>query len=63
MKNPRSEFEEFDKVMDGLLSVPYNELQRKLEEEKQAKAKQKKKRATSSSPASRASSSLKKRVV
>lgn len=56
------EFENFDKVMDGLLSVPYSELQRKLEEEKQTKAK-KKKRATSSSPASRASSSRKKRVV
>ncbi|HEX8844669.1 MAG TPA: hypothetical protein VF791_08505 [Pyrinomonadaceae bacterium] len=27
-----SEFEEFGKVMDGLLSVPYSELQRKLEE-------------------------------
>ncbi len=34
-----SEFQEFDKVMDGLLSVPYSELQRKLEEEKQEKAK------------------------
>jgi hypothetical protein len=55
------EFENFDKVMDGLLSVPYSELQKKLEEEK--KAKQKKKRATSSSPASRASSSPKKRVA
>jgi hypothetical protein len=64
MKQKHSdEFEEFDKVMDGLLSVPYSELQKKLEAEKQAK--QKKKRATtSSSPASdRASSSRKKRVV
>lgn len=56
-----AEFIEFDKVMDGLLSVPYSELQKKLEEEKEAK--QKKKRATSSSPASRASSSPKKRVA
>jgi hypothetical protein len=55
------EFEEFDKVMGGLLSVPYSELQRKLEEEKQAKA-QKKKRATSPASA-RASSSRKKRVA
>jgi len=57
---PPDEFAEFDKVMDGLLSVPYSELQRKLEEEKRAKAKQKEGRATSS-PAPRASSSSKKR--
>jgi inner membrane protein involved in colicin E2 resistance len=63
MRNkPSDEFEAFDKVMDGLLSVPYSELQRKLEEEKQAKAKQKEKRATSPA-SSRASSSLKKRVA
>jgi hypothetical protein len=53
-----NEFENFDKVMDGLLSVPYSELQKKLDEEK--KAKRKKKRATSS-PASRASSDAEKR--
>jgi len=58
-KSP-NEFEEFDKVMDGLLSVPYSELQKKLEEEKRETAKQKERRATSSSPASRASSSRKK---
>ncbi len=58
-----TEFDRFDKVMDGLLAVPYSELQRKLEEEKRAKAEQKKRRATSSSPASRASSSRKKRVA
>lgn len=57
------EFDEFDKVMGGLLSVPYSELQHKLEEEKQAKAEKKKRRATSSSPAARASSSRKKRVA
>ncbi|MCA1593400.1 MAG: hypothetical protein LC754_12275 [Acidobacteria bacterium] len=57
------EFEQFDQVMDGLLSVPYSELQQKLEEEKRAKV-EKKKRAISSSPASaRASSSRKKRVA
>jgi hypothetical protein len=52
MKKHSSEFDRFDKVMDGLLSVPYKELQQKLEEEKQQKA-EKKKRATS--PASRVS--------
>lgn len=63
MRNkPSDEFENFDKVMDGLLSVPYLELQRKLEEEKQAKAKQIEKRATSPASA-RASSSRKKRVA
>ena len=43
----------FDRVMDGLLAVPYKELQQKIEDEKKAK-RQRKKRATS--PASRASS-------
>ena len=62
MGNKQSpEFEEFDKVMDGLLSVPYSELQKKLEEEKRAKAKQKGRRATSS-PAAPASSDSKKRT-
>jgi hypothetical protein len=46
------ESDRFDRVMDGLLAVPYKELQQKIDEEKAAKA-QKKKRATS--PASRAS--------
>lgn len=63
MKSKRpDEFENFDKVMGGLLAVPYSELQEKLEEEKRQKAKAKKKRATS--PASfRASSNRKKRVA
>lgn len=39
------EFKKFDKVMDGLLSVPYTELQEKLEQEKRDKEKQKKKRS------------------
>ena len=55
------EFEEFDKVIDGLLSVPYMELQQKLDKEKQAKTQQKRKRATSS-PTGRASSNSKKQV-
>jgi inner membrane protein involved in colicin E2 resistance len=62
MKKDAGEFENFDKVMGGLLSVPYTELQKKLEEEKQAKVKHKKKRATSPA-SSRASSSRKKRVA
>jgi len=55
-----TEFHEFDKVMDGLLSVPYSELQKKLEEEKQVK---REKRRATSSPASRVSSNRKKRVA
>jgi hypothetical protein len=57
-----SEFEEFDKVMGGLLSVPYSELQKKLEQEKRDKAKHKKKRPTSTASSVRASSGHKKRV-
>jgi hypothetical protein len=58
MKKEKSEeFENFDKVMDGLLSVPYSELQKKLEEEKREKEKG---RRPTSSPASPASSSRKK---
>ena len=62
MKEKQSdEFRKFDKVMSGLLAVPYQELQQKLEQEKRTKAKQKKRRTTS--PASRASSSGKKKVA
>jgi hypothetical protein len=50
-KKPSAEFENFDRVMNGLLAVPYSELQKKIEEEK---AKKQKKRAKTS-PASRAS--------
>jgi len=61
MKRKQSdEFEQFDKVVRGLLTVPYSELQRQLDEEKRTKDTHKKKRATS--PASRASSSPKKQV-
>lgn len=55
-----SEFETFDKVMSGLLAVPYSELQAKLEKEKIEKAKHKKKRPTSTA-SSRASVSGKRR--
>jgi len=61
MKKQPSEFENFDKVMGGLLAVPYSELQKKLEEEKQTKQK-KKKRATTL-PASRVSAARKRRVA
>jgi hypothetical protein len=54
------ESEDFDRVMDGLLSVPYSELQKKLEEEKREKEKKKGRRATPSAAPS--SSSRKKRA-
>lgn len=60
-QKPSDEFEKFDKVMDGLLAVPYSELQKMLEQERRDKAKHKKKRSTST--ASRVSSSGKKRVA
>jgi hypothetical protein len=63
MKQKRSEeFEKFDRVMDGLLAVPYSELQQKLTEENRAKAK-KKKRPISTASSVRASSVHKKRVA
>ena len=62
MKKEQSEFEKFDKVMSGLLAVPYSELQQKLEEETRAKAKHKKKRPTSTA-SSRASASGKRRAA
>ena len=58
MRKKPAEFEEFDKVMEGLLSVPYKELHQKIEEEKRMKAKTKRKR-TKVSPASRASADSK----
>lgn len=36
------EFEEFDKIMGGLLSVPYSELRKKLEEEEKRQRRNKK---------------------
>jgi hypothetical protein len=62
MKKQNDEFENFDKAMRGLLTVPYKELHEKLEQEKRDKAKQKKKRTTSPA-SSRASSTRKKRVA
>ena len=64
MKQKQSdEFRKFDDVMRGLLAVPYQELQQKLEEEKKAKAKHKKKRPTSTASSVRASSSGKKKAA
>jgi len=60
-EKPSDEFREFDRVMGGLLAVPYRELHQTLEKEKRAKAKQKKRRTTS--PASRVSSGSKKRAA
>lgn len=60
MKKRSVEFEKFDKVMGGLLAVPYPELQKTLEQEKRDKAKHKKKRPTSTA-SSRASVSGKRR--
>jgi hypothetical protein len=60
MKNRSPEFEKFDAAMDGLLAVPYSELQKELAKEERKKAK-KKKRPTSA--ASRVVSSGKKRVA
>jgi hypothetical protein len=57
------EFRKFDNTMRGLLAVPYQELQQKLEQEKRAKAKRKKKRPTSTASSVRASSSGKKRAA
>jgi hypothetical protein len=47
----------FDRVMDGLLAVPYTELQKKLEEEKHVKSERKKR--AKPKPASPASSDRK----
>jgi hypothetical protein len=55
-----TEFDKFDAVMDGLLAVPYSELQQKLAEEKKAKTKKKKRPI---STASRVSASGKKRAA
>lgn len=60
MKKQSPEFEKFDRVMSGLLAVPYSELQQKLAEEKQAKAKKKKRPI---STASHASAARKKRAA
>jgi hypothetical protein len=58
MKPKETEFEKFDRVTGGLLTIPYAEIQRKLKEEKRAKDKDKK---TSTSTASRVSAAAKKR--
>jgi hypothetical protein len=61
MKPKESEFEKFDRVMGGLLTVPYAELQKKLEAAQRVK--QKKKKRPTSTASSRASSSRKKRAA
>ena len=48
---PNPEFEKFTRVMDGLMAVPYKELQQALKKEKQQKARRKRAKL----PASRAS--------
>jgi hypothetical protein len=52
-RKAQTESDRFDRMMDGLLAVPYKELQEKIEKEKVDKAKRKKRAITS--PASRAS--------
>ena len=53
MKKSPSEFQEFDRVMGGLLAVPHSELQKELAKEERAKAKKKKRpTSTASSPVS-----------
>ncbi len=44
-----TEFEAFNETMDKLLSVPYSELKKKLDEEKETKKKKKQRKTTSSS--------------
>jgi hypothetical protein len=61
MKTKSPEFEKFDKVMGGLLAVPYSELQEELAKEERAKAKKKKRPVKTAS--SRVSSSRTKRVA
>jgi hypothetical protein len=57
------EFDKFNKVMDGLLAVPYSELQKKLEDEKRDKAAHKKKKRSTSTASSRASMHGRKKPV
>lgn len=63
MKKQSTEFENFDKVMGGLLAVPHAELQKQLEKEQREKAKHKKGKRPTSTASARASSTRKKRVV
>jgi hypothetical protein len=48
-----SDFEKFDKVMSGLLAVPYKELQKELAKERKKKARNKRAKKSSESGASR----------
>jgi hypothetical protein len=40
-KKPLTEWERFNKVMDGLLAVPYAEVKKELDKEQKQKAKKK----------------------
>jgi hypothetical protein len=48
-----TEFEKFDRVMGGLLAVPYAELQKELTKDSRKKARKKRAKKTSKSDASR----------
>ena len=49
---PLTEFEQFDRVMRGLLAVPYKELQEELEKDRKAKAAKKRRAKKTSERAS-----------
>lgn len=40
---PKNEYDKFDRLARGVLSVPHNEIKKKLDEEKQAKKRKKSK--------------------
>jgi hypothetical protein len=48
-KDKQSDFEKFDKVMSGLLAVPYKELQAELAKDRKAKARKKRAKAKKAS--------------
>jgi hypothetical protein len=47
MTKEMSDFEKFDKVMSGLLAVPYKELQEELVKDRKKKARKKRAKKTS----------------
>lgn len=54
-KEQSEEMKKFDETMDRLLAVPYSELKKKLDEEKEQKEKKRGNRSISASRASRKS--------
>jgi hypothetical protein len=52
-ENRDSDFEKFDKVMSGLLAVPYKELQEELAKDRKKKARKKRAKKTTSRGPSR----------